>query len=99
MITVVAHLKAKPGKEEDLKKELLALIEPSRNDQGCVNYDLHQSTNDPAHFIFHENWNTMSDLELHLQQPHLQDFVAKADDLLSEPLQVITANMISQKKE
>ena len=42
-LTVVAQIKAKPGKESQVRQELLSLVAPSRQDDGCLNYDLHQA--------------------------------------------------------
>ena len=87
-LTVVATMKAKPGQEAALRQELLALIAPSRKDAGCLNYDLHQSSDNPALFLFHENWTSKALLDAHLAQPHLQTFLAKAGALLAEPPQI-----------
>jgi quinol monooxygenase YgiN len=65
-LTVVAMLKAKPGKDATLKQALLALIAPTRKEPGCVNYDLHQSADDPMCFLFHENWTSKQHLDDHL---------------------------------
>ena len=87
-LTVVATIKAKPGKEAGLRQELLALIPTTRQEPGCLNYDLHQATENPAHFLFHENWTSKQHLDDHLARPHLQAFLAKAGDLLAEPPQI-----------
>jgi quinol monooxygenase YgiN len=83
-VTVVATLKARPGQEETLRQELLALIPATRAEAGCLNYDLHRATDNPALFLFHENWTSKADLDAHLAKPHLQNFLAKAADLLAE---------------
>lgn len=87
-LTVVATLNATPGQEATLRRELLALIAPSRQDAGCVNYDLHQAVDNPGHFLFHENWTSKQHLDDHLARPHLKAFLAKAGDLLAEPPQI-----------
>lgn len=87
-LTVVALLKAKAGKESTLRQELLALIPTTRQEPGCLNYDLHQATDNPASFMFHENWTSKQHLDDHLARPHLQAFLAKAGDLLAEPPQI-----------
>jgi len=87
-VTVVAQVVAKEGKESELKEMLLSLIEPSRSDEGCINYDLHQSTNDTTMFMFHENWASEELLEKHLATPHLQEFIKQSEDLLAKPLDV-----------
>jgi quinol monooxygenase YgiN len=64
-ITVVATFQAKPGKTADLKKALLSLIAPTHQEAGCINYDLHQSPEDPEKFLFHENWTSKAHLDAH----------------------------------
>ena len=89
-LTVVAELKAKPGKEEDLRRALLALIEPTRKEDGFLQYDLHVNTNDPGRFVFYENWVSREHLDRHLASPHLEAFKAAAPSLLGEPARVET---------
>jgi quinol monooxygenase YgiN len=93
-LTVVAIMKAQPGKDAALKEELQRLVAPTRKELGCINYDLHQDIEDPAKFVFHENWTGKAHLEAHLNSPHLQAFRSKANDLLAEPPQMILAEKI-----
>jgi quinol monooxygenase YgiN len=93
-LTVVAIMKAQPGKEAALKQELVALIAPTCKESGCINYHLHQDIEDPAKFVFHENWTSKAHLDAHLNSPHLQAFKSKANDLLAEPPQMILAEKI-----
>jgi len=88
LVTVVARMRARSGKEEELKKVLVGLIAPSRQDPGCVNYDLHQSNEHKSCFLFLENWESKELLDKHLATPHLKAFIAKIDDLLAEPPQI-----------
>ena len=80
-ITVVATFQAKPGKEAELKKALLTLVAPTRKEAGCINYDLHQSPDEPGKFLFHENWTTKAALDAHLQMPHIQVLLPRMDEL------------------
>ncbi len=84
-LTVVATLHAKPGQESAVKQELLALVPVTRQEPGCLKYDLHQSVDIPGHFLFHETWTSKRHLEDHLARPHLKAFLAKAADLLCHP--------------
>jgi quinol monooxygenase YgiN len=83
-LTVVAILKAKPGLEATLRAELLALIPTTRKESGCLNYDLHQSTENPAAFLFHENWVSKKHLDDHIAAPHVKAFFAKVGTLVCE---------------
>jgi quinol monooxygenase YgiN len=87
-VTVVAQFKAKPGKEKQVRQELLSLLAPSRKDAGCVNYDLHQGLENPALFLFHENWASKAHLDAHLQKPDLRAVLGRVGQLVAEPPQV-----------
>ena len=90
LLTVIAHMQAKPGKEQELRSGLEALVEPTTKEPGFVNYDLHQAVDDPAVFYLYENWECGEALDAHLATPHLQEFAARIDDLLAEPGLTIT---------
>ncbi len=87
-VTVIAQIKALPGKEAQVRQELLSLIGPSRKDAGCLNYDLHQAADNPALFMFHENWTSKAHLDQHLQKPDLQAVLARVGQLVAEPPQI-----------
>ena len=87
-LTVVAQINAKPGKEDQVRQELLSLVAPSRKDAGCLNYDLHQALDNPALFLFHENWTDEAHLEWHMQKPDLQAVLARVGQLVAEPPQI-----------
>jgi len=75
-LTVVATLKAKPGCERELLAMLEGLLDPTRAEQGCINYDLHRSDDEPNTFLFHETWESRSHWEAHMNTPHLVAFGA-----------------------
>ncbi|MFO1519012.1 MAG: putative quinol monooxygenase [bacterium] len=87
-VRVIALFKAKPGKEESLKAFLTRFIEPTRRERGCLRYELHQNTADPADFAFIEEWEDHGTLDDHLKSPHIQaalpvigDYVAISPDI------------------
>lgn len=93
-LTVVAHVRAKPGKEAELEKALLGLVEPTAAEDGCINYDLHRETDDASHFVFYENWTSRAALERHLAAPHIQAVLARAEELLAAPPDIRTYRML-----
>lgn len=84
-VTVIAYHRAKPVKEQAMREALLAVCGPTRAEKGCINYDLHVSTDDPGLLVLHENWDSKADLDAHLASPHIDAFRAIAPDLLAEP--------------
>lgn len=84
LLTVIAYMRAAPGKQDELRQALEALVGPTGQEQGHVNYDLHQSLEDPDLFLFYENWESGADLDAHLAAPHLAAFAARIPELLDE---------------
>ena len=80
-ITVIATFQARPGKEAELKRALIGLVTPTRKEAGCLNYDLHVLTDDPAKFLFHENWTSQAHLDAHLQSEHIRALLPRVDEL------------------
>jgi quinol monooxygenase YgiN len=95
-VTVIAKFKAKAGKEEALKNAIIACVAPTRAEAGCINYDLHQSSDDKGLFMLYENWVSKKLLEEHLEMPYLVDLKAKAGDLCAEPIDIALWEMITQ---
>ena len=80
-LTIVAELKAKPGKEAELRQALQSLIEPTRHQQGNINYDMLVSNQDPGVIIFYENWRTKAEWDRHMHSSILVDFAKKQPEL------------------
>ena len=80
-VTVAATFQARPGKEAELRAALTGLVAPTRKEAGCLNYDLHQSPENPAKFLFHENWTSKGHLDVHLQSAHIKALLPRVDEL------------------
>jgi quinol monooxygenase YgiN len=81
IVTVVATFEARPGQEVKLRAALLGLVGPTRLEAGCINYDLHESSEHAGKFLFYENWTSKSALDTHLQSPHIKALLPQVDDL------------------
>jgi quinol monooxygenase YgiN len=78
-LTIVANIKAKESEVERVKSELLKLIDATRAEEGCINYDLHQDNENPAHFLFFENWVSRELWQAHMGTPHIADYLAATE--------------------
>lgn len=85
-LTLVAFIRAKTGMEEELGRRLQALVAPTREEPGCINYHLHRSNEEPALWMLYENWRSRRDLDLHFETPYLRDFLGSAEELLAEEM-------------
>ena len=78
-LTIVANITAKSDKVDLVKSELAKLIEPTLAEEGCLQYDLHQDNENPAHFMFYENWESRDLWQAHMNNQHLKDYMAATD--------------------
>lgn len=78
-LTVVANIIANEDKIELVKAELLKLIDVTRAEEGCINYDLHQDNENPGHFMFFENWESRELWQAHMGNKHLVEYMSATE--------------------
>lgn len=83
-LTVVAKVVAKGDAIVSLKAELLKLMTPTRQENGCLEYRLHQDNQDPSVFLFYETWESPACLEQHMNSPHFKAYLAAVDGMVVE---------------
>lgn len=83
-LTVVAHITAKADKVDLVQAELEKLIGLTRAEEGCLQYDLHRDNENPAHFMFYENWASRELWQQHMDQPHLKDDMAATEGAVED---------------
>jgi quinol monooxygenase YgiN len=97
-LSVIAYVTAKAGYLDQVRDALLDLVAETRNEKGCVNYDLHQSRENTTEFAIYENWEKATDLDRHAKSAHLQTFIRVAGQLLEPPADITKWSMISELK-
>lgn len=71
IIRSLAHTVARPDKVAEVQSILVGLIEPTRQEKGCLLYELWQNSDDPTDFVLVEEWESKEALEAHLTSPHM----------------------------
>jgi quinol monooxygenase YgiN len=79
---VVARIKALPDTVADVRSILTGLIEPTRNEAGCITYELWQNREDATDFTFVEEWASATALDAHAASQHLKDATARLEGLI-----------------
>jgi quinol monooxygenase YgiN len=82
-VTLVVLMRAREGQHLLLEAELRALIAPTRKEEGCIQYDLHTSADNPALFLFHEVWESREHYTAHTRTDHYLRWNARKDSLLA----------------
>jgi quinol monooxygenase YgiN len=83
-VRVVLGLTAKSDKVNELRSVLLELAAQSRQETGCVHYDVLQNTVDRCDFALAEEWTTEAALDAHLKTQHVQEAFSKGIPLLAK---------------
>jgi len=94
-VYLTAIIKSTQGNAEHLKNLLKTLVIKSKSEPACLQYDLHQSQENPGMFIFHEEWKSQGDLDLHNQTPHIKKFAEESAGILDgNPIIYITERVV-----
>ena len=85
-LAMVVTFRAAPGRYDDLRRELLAIVGPTRAEDGCLQYDLHEDRDDPEVLAFYEVWRDAAAHAAHDATPHVEHIRAVLPGLtVAEP--------------
>ena len=85
MVKIMARISARAGSETKLRAVLQDLLHPSRNEAGCVSYELFQNEDNPLEFVTVEQWTDQAAVGAHLAAPHVATAITLASELLAQP--------------
>ncbi|MGI8399947.1 putative quinol monooxygenase [Agrobacterium deltaense] len=77
---VVATIVAKKEWRSQLGDALVTLVPIAKTEPGFVQYDLHESIENPGTFVFYEIWEDESSLETHNNTPSMKAFGEKISE-------------------
>ncbi len=91
-LTAVIH--SKPEYLEEVSGVLKNMVVQTRKETACIKYDLHQSIDDENTFVFYEIWKNQEGLDMHNDQPYLQEFLKLAEQkLVVKPMVFLTRKL------
>ncbi len=92
--SVVAEIRAKPGKEDALRAITLPLIDLVRGDPKNLVYFLQEDREAPGHFVFYEIFASREDFEAHNAMPYVKDWFAKLPGLAEGGVSVMRMEVL-----
>jgi quinol monooxygenase YgiN len=72
-LPMIVKFEVEESQIQFLKSELIKLLVPTRAEQGCLRYDLHQDLDFPHIFMFYEVWETKDLWKAHDSKQHVLD--------------------------
>ena len=95
MIVIVANLKAKPGKENELIEVMKNLTADVRSKEpDTLDYVLLRSQKDPLQFLVYEKYRSGDAMKAHLMSPHFQYASQKLALILDGGLKAESYNVV-----
>lgn len=95
--SVVAEVRAKPGKERELREATLPLVALVRNEPNNLLYFLHENHEAPGHFIFYEIFASQADFDAHNATPHVQAWFARLPELANGGVKVVRMEILGNR--
>lgn len=91
-VKIVATLTPFPEHVDTIRRAAQAMVTPTHQEAGCLQYDLHESraipdvrelaNEGPVSFVFIERWKSEDDLKKHVAMPYHDDFLEILDGKL-----------------
>jgi quinol monooxygenase YgiN len=94
-VYVSAMINGKKGHAETLKPFLFNLVNDSRNEKACLQFDLFQCIENENVFIIREEWVEQSWFDLHIQQQHVIDFIHGSENHLENKVEYFLSEKIA----
>ncbi|MCX8478011.1 MAG: putative quinol monooxygenase [Sphingomonas sp.] len=95
--SVVAQVRARPGKEDALREATLPLVALVRSDPKNLVYFLQEDRDRPGHFIFYEIFATRADFEAHNAMPYVRQWFARLPELAEGGVTVMQMDVLGHR--
>ncbi len=85
MHVTIVEVQVKPGHEADFLAACRLNHEASVQEPGNRRFDVLQSTDDPAHFVLYEAYQSEADARAHKESAHYLEWRATVAEWMAEP--------------
>jgi len=97
--SIIAEVRAKPGREADLRAATLPLVALVRSDPKNLVYFLQEDRAARGHFAFYEVFASQQDFEAHNAMPYVKDWLAKLQALAEGGVEVKRMEILGQGRQ
>ena len=86
---LIAELRAKPGREDELRALTALLVAPARAEPDTLAFFLHENLDAPGHFILYEVYTNRAAHAAHVAQARVQAWFARLPELTEGGVRVV----------
>jgi quinol monooxygenase YgiN len=95
--SIVAEVRAKAGKEADLRAATLPLVPLVRAEPKNLVYFLQEDRETPGHFVFYEVFTDQQGFEAHNETPYVKEWFAKLPELAEGNVKVTKMAVLAKE--
>jgi quinol monooxygenase YgiN len=96
-IDVFASFFPKDGSASQVKDILIGMIDPTRNEEGCLKYDFYQSGTEKISYHLIETYKGPTALAAHRETKHYKVYRSAIESFLEKPIAVTVMQAINIK--
>ncbi|MFK8254187.1 putative quinol monooxygenase [Ancylobacter terrae] len=97
--SIIAEVRARPGKEDELRAATLPLVALVRSDPKNLVYFLQESRETPGHFILYEIFADRADFDAHNAMPYVQEWFARLPALAEGGVKVMRMEILTGARQ
>jgi quinol monooxygenase YgiN len=90
----IVRFEPRAGKVATFREELLRVMEASRQEAGCMDFEVVEAVREPWTFAIHSEWVDEAAFDFHAELPHTVRFLRAAEELLTHPVHGLRARRI-----
>lgn len=94
MLKIVAKFIIKEAKVEEFKKHAEVLAAETRNEEGCISYQLLQNIDNSEILFFIEEWKDQEAIDKHNNSKHFTELLPKLTANLKEDPSINITNIV-----
>ena len=95
-VTNAAFFTARPNMSTVLGARLLELVPFTRQEPGCLRYEIHHSKDDPDSWFVYEDWRSPADFEAHMETPYVKAFMNDVPVLCNEDVEICSYEKVER---
>jgi len=93
-VILVATIQTKSGMRDQLKEDLLKIVNLTRQEAGCLQFEIHEGVKNPDMFVLWEHFASQADFDKHLAMSYTKDYFVKGNALSTD---VVTLKRLKQE--
>ena len=97
--SLIVSIQVKKGEEKAMLDAAKPCIAATVKETGCKRYELHQDLETPTKFVLIERWDSVKDLEAHMDAAHTKTLLAKVAKIAAGPPKIEIAKRRVQPKK